>query len=255
MSEKQVWEKLGAKNPYYGVFTAERMRKENLDSENLNEFFSSGVAYVDKVWEQIENHFKPNFKPKQALDFGCGVGRLVLPLAEKCGSVLGIDISDNMLAEARKNASNENVSNVKFENSQKILFEMKEEFDFVHSFIVFQHIRPNRGEVIFEKILKMLKTGGIGVLHVTFQEYLKPKNKITNTLYRNFPFIHKLRNFVLRAGDEPYISMHSYNLNNIFKVLQENDCHNCFVRFTFHGYVGILIFFQKNKDLFDPDFR
>ncbi len=97
MSKKQMWEKFGEENPYFGVYTVDKFRNENLDDEKLGEFFNSGKVYVEEIWDEIETHLKPEFQPKNALDFGCGVGRLTLPLASKCKSVLGVDISMNMM--------------------------------------------------------------------------------------------------------------------------------------------------------------
>lgn len=249
MSKKQIWEDFGENNPYFGVFTVDRFRDENLDDEKLDEFFDSGRTYVQEIWEEIGEHLDKNFKPQNGLDFGCGVGRITLPLASKCENVLGIDISSMMLKEAEKNAKTQNVKNVRFKQGTRFLDDLNEEFDFVHSFIVFQHINPNEGEKIFENMVKMLKPDGIGVLHLTYHSRQSSKSKITNKIYRNVPLIHKFRNIVLRAKQDPFIPMHAYNLNTIFKILQDNNCHKSYVRYTFHGFDGIVLFFQKQEGL------
>lgn len=248
MSKKQMWENLGEENPYFGVYTVDKFRTENLDDEKLGEFFESGEIYVREIWEEIEDHFKADFNPKKALDFGCGVGRLTLPLASKCQTVTGVDISSNMLKEAEKNAVSANISNVGFKESKQFFSGSSKEYDFVHSFIVFQHIKPKEGEKIFAEVVKMLKTGGIGVLHLTYFNGLKRKNKITNAVYRNFPVINRFRNFVLRSN-ATFIPVYTYNLNTIYKILQENNCHKIYTRFTYHGFDGIVMFFQKKEGL------
>jgi hypothetical protein len=43
--------------------------------------------------------------------------------------------------------------------------------------------------------------------------------------------------------------MYLYDLNRLLLVLQENDCHNCRIRFSQHGAEGALLFFQKKKDI------
>jgi 2-polyprenyl-3-methyl-5-hydroxy-6-metoxy-1,4-benzoquinol methylase len=60
-----------------------------------------GVDHIDFVFETIRRHFVPNFKPSSVLDYGCGVGRLLIPLAERCECVVGVDVSDTMLREAQ----------------------------------------------------------------------------------------------------------------------------------------------------------
>ena len=47
-----------------------------------------------------------------ALDFGCGVGRLVLPLARRYRTVVGIDISDAYIAEAVRNRDKHGLTNI-----------------------------------------------------------------------------------------------------------------------------------------------
>lgn len=243
-----MWEKFGEENLYFGVYTVDKFRNENLDKENLSEFFDSGEIYVQEIWDEIEAHFTPDFQPKNALDFGCGVGRLTLPLATKCKSVLGVDISSNMMKEAEKNAVSANLSNIEFKQTNQFLSENGEKFDFVHSFVVFQHINPKEGEKIFENVVKKLETGGIGVLHLTYFNCLKRKNKITSAVYRNFPIIHGVRDFLLRQK-ATFIPVYTYNLNTIYKILQENDCHKLYTRFTHHGFDGLIIFFEKKKGL------
>src|SRR5450759_5985558 len=49
----------------------------------------------DKLFGQIKNLIEPNSK---IIDIGCGTGRLEFALADKCESVLGIDLSERNIA-------------------------------------------------------------------------------------------------------------------------------------------------------------
>jgi 2-polyprenyl-3-methyl-5-hydroxy-6-metoxy-1,4-benzoquinol methylase len=42
--------------------------------------------------------FGDDFAPRRVLDFGCGVGRVTLPLARRVDAVVAIDIADSMLS-------------------------------------------------------------------------------------------------------------------------------------------------------------
>ena len=64
------------------------------------------------ILSNIHKHLDPGFQPINALDFGCGVGRLVIPLAKISTSAVGIDVSESMLAEARKNCELNSVHNI-----------------------------------------------------------------------------------------------------------------------------------------------
>ena len=68
------WEKFGEKEPYYGVLTQDRFRKEKLDKEQLVDFFKSGQEHVDYILHMIRTWIQPDFSPTRVLDFGCGVG-------------------------------------------------------------------------------------------------------------------------------------------------------------------------------------
>src|SRR5215217_7336394 len=134
------WEKFGRLDSYFGVASAEKFHTAALNPAALQEFFDSGRAHVDEVFGLIRKHSRPDFRPQRALDFGCGVGRITIPLAEVCDQVVGVDVSASMLDEARKHCSRHQVNNVELLPSDDALTAAPGTFDFVHSFIVLQHI-------------------------------------------------------------------------------------------------------------------
>jgi 2-polyprenyl-3-methyl-5-hydroxy-6-metoxy-1,4-benzoquinol methylase len=94
------WTAIGASDPYFGVLTLDRFQRDMISDGDKAAFFESGAADINFVLQ--------NTRPQemcQALDFGCGVGRLSLALAAKFDTVVGVDVSQPMLSEARKNAS------------------------------------------------------------------------------------------------------------------------------------------------------
>ena len=99
-----VWEWFGKNQPYSAVLVEAKYKNEQLNDEARKDFFSTGKAYVDFVLRTISEHFDTNFTRKRALDFGCGVGRLTIPLSAACQRVVGVDASPSMLEEAKKNA-------------------------------------------------------------------------------------------------------------------------------------------------------
>jgi len=136
-----VWEWFGKNQPYFGVLVDTKYTNEQLNEEAKNNFFASGKAHVDFVLETIKEHFDTNFTIQRALDFGCGVGRLTIPLSAACGQVVGVDASPSMLQEATKNAKEMAAENIEFLLADDDLSKVESEsFDFINSFIVFQHI-------------------------------------------------------------------------------------------------------------------
>ncbi len=51
------------------------------------------------TWLEAEHLLRPD---SDVLDFGCGIGRVAAALAPSCRSVLGVDVSAGMVAEARR---------------------------------------------------------------------------------------------------------------------------------------------------------
>jgi 2-polyprenyl-3-methyl-5-hydroxy-6-metoxy-1,4-benzoquinol methylase len=251
MSEfnKRLWEYYGEETPYFAVITEDKFRTENLSKSAKEEFFTSGEEYVEKIWREIETHFINTFKPEKTIDFGCGVGRLLIPLAKRSKKIIGIDISQKMLDETAKNCQLQGIKNATFIQSDDTLSKLKEKADFIHSFIVIQHINPNIGEKMISKLIDALEDGGIGVLQTQYADSSPLISRIRYYLYREFSVIYKLRNLVLRKKNEPLIPVYEYNLNKIFRILQEQNCHKCMVRFSEHGRYGVLIFFQKQKEM------
>ena len=96
-----AWEQWGRLDPYFGVLTHSKFRRESLTSESRKEFFDSGAAHVEYVMRMIRLHIDPAFSPKSVLDFGCGVGRTLIPFAQGAERVMGLDVSS---VNARRSA-------------------------------------------------------------------------------------------------------------------------------------------------------
>jgi SAM-dependent methyltransferase len=246
-----LWEYFGKNDPYFAVNSISEMRTENIDQDQLRLFFEGGEAYVAKIWKEIEEHFVPHFRPRRALDFGCGVGRLTIPIARRSGQTVGVDISAKMLEVAEQNARNFELDNLQFIKGDDRILKVTGEFDFIHSFIVFQHIKPTIGEPIFRRMIEMLVEGGIGVVQFTYANSVSTSaQKFRSKLYRNVPFAYAARNFMRGAKSEPFIPMYTYNLNRLMLILQQNNCHVGQFRFSNHGIEGVLLFFQKRSEVY-----
>jgi len=98
-SDKE-WEKFGTKCPYYGVISHKKYYKGCLTEPEKEEFFRTGQEHVNHMLETIRNKIDEKFILKKVLDFGCGVGRVAIPLAESSQHVTAVDVSTSMLKEA-----------------------------------------------------------------------------------------------------------------------------------------------------------
>ena len=96
------------------------------------------------------------------LEIGCGVGRMTRRLSELFGSVIAVDVSEEMLCRCRNNLSAH--SNVVYElvNGDGTLEGIgDDEVDVVFSYITFQHV-PTRAAQLryFEECARVLRAGG-----------------------------------------------------------------------------------------------
>lgn len=248
------WEYFGKNDPYFGVLTQEEYKQGNLSTESREKFFESGENHIHFALAYVRQYIQPAFKPENlnALDFGCGVGRLVLPLAQQFRSVTGVDVSPSMLQEARKNCQERGLTNVEFTQS---LEHLSAAYDFIHSFIVFQHIPPAHGEALFKRLVGLLRDDGVGVIHLTYHREMSVLMRVRYWLNQVFPspIWGGLANLIKgRPFGQPIMQMNEYDLNRIFQWLQAENCHHCLLRFTQHGETsGVILFFEK-KSLVSP---
>jgi 2-polyprenyl-3-methyl-5-hydroxy-6-metoxy-1,4-benzoquinol methylase len=264
MNTDVEWEKWGKNDPYYGVITHEKYRSQNLTEETKMEFFESGRRDINFVLEVCRRHFDQSFSPIKVLDFGCGVGRLVIPFAEIAEHVVGLDVSDSMLKEARNNCNEYSVQNVSLIKSDDNLSSLDGKFDLIHSFIVFQHIPIERGRRIFTNLLKHLKEGGICAIQITYSKAIfrenhgvphvgltitKLKSKVKRLIRTLLKDVKSLVSSLVISesfSQNPEMQMNPYNINELFFLIQSEGIHNIYVRFTDHGgELGVYLFFQK----------
>jgi ubiquinone/menaquinone biosynthesis C-methylase UbiE len=242
----RTWEELAEKAPYYSVISAEQFKPENLSAEGLSSFFQSGRDHLERIM-QLVGELCPDFQPRVAVDFGCGVGRVTIPLARLSAKVIAVDVAGQMLREARKNCAERGVENVTFLSTAEFVDAPDASADFVHSFIVLQHIAPRAGYRFIEKLVSILQPDGIGVIHVCFSDGRSRLRRLLSGLKVNLPGAARLH--ALLSGQSvacPAAHMYTYRLPRVFKVLHEGNCHRLGCRFTLHGkHLGVVLVFQK----------
>lgn len=257
MSTDQHWVRWGEQDPYFAVITNDKFRAGQMDEAAREQFFASGRDHVGHVLDVCRNRVDPAFAPKRALDFGCGVGRIVLPLAQSVEQVVGVDVSPGMLDEARRNCEASGLTNVELQLSDDALSTLQGAFDLVHSCIVFQHIDVPRGRALFGKLLELLAPGGIAALQVTTGKayhadtHGQPPAPVAAT-----PAPGLLRGLLglgaKAAADAPVptggpeMQMNPYNLSELAFLMQQAGVQRFHAEFTDHGgELGVFLFFSK----------
>ncbi|HZU36808.1 MAG TPA: class I SAM-dependent methyltransferase [Gemmataceae bacterium] len=256
------WQTLAQVDPYWAVLTDDRFHKDRLTADAVQDFFASGEAHVASVFQCIRRHIDPEFSPATALDFGCGVGRILIPLAPQCHAVVGMDVAPAMLAEARARCEAFGLTNVRFVTADDRLSELGEKFDFIHSYIVFQHIPPSRGTAIARRLLEHLNDGGVGALHFTYHYQPSVQHSIHARLRARarttclYPVLRRLLRLAGRLGrwlqrsaqDRPAMQMNCYDLNTLVRDLQQAGVRELHVELLEdEGMLGVFLIFQKGR--------
>lgn len=97
----------------------------------------------------------------KALDIGCGLGRLTEPLSRRFKAVIGIDVSDEMILQAKKKWANKKQIEFIVGGGADLSTIPDAHVDFVFSYIVFQHIpNPEIQYQYFSDIGRVLRPGG-----------------------------------------------------------------------------------------------
>jgi SAM-dependent methyltransferase len=238
-----AWEEWGQRDPYFGVITQEKFRRTQITEESKQEFFDSGRRHVDYVMQTIKRYIDPNCAPSTVLDFGCGVGRTTIPFAEFTQEVVGLDVSPSMLREAQRNCDERNLANVRLIRSDDTVSLPEVSFDLIHSFIVFQHIPPERGRAIFTRLLSYLAPGGVGAVHFCYS-----KSQFADSYGVSPVQNHSVPQPIERTplNRDPEMQMNPYNANELLFIVQAAGAHNSYLEFTDHGgELGIFLYFRK----------
>lgn len=134
-ADRREWNDLAQEDGMWAV-ASDPQRRGSWTSED---FYATGEHEIARALEALEEH---DLSPRlgRALDFGCGLGRLTRALGDRFDEVVGVDTSEQMIADAQRlNVDRGNLSFLLNERSDLAQLE-SESFDFVLSFITLQHV-------------------------------------------------------------------------------------------------------------------
>jgi 2-polyprenyl-3-methyl-5-hydroxy-6-metoxy-1,4-benzoquinol methylase len=243
-----AWKTWGERDPYFGVLTDDKFRADAIDS-HVDEFFQSGEEYIADRLARAEAYFGP-VPRRRALDFGCGVGRLAIPLASRFEEVVGLDISTAMLAESTRNAQARGIANAAFVLSDDTLSSAPGPYDFVHTYIVLQHIPVSRGLFLIDRLLDMVAPGGVASLHMTVDRNNSPLQAMQYWAVHNLYGVQGLFNLIKgRAWSEPGMQMNAYPLSKVLAHFARRGFGDVIINTEMHGRImGAHVLARRNLD-------
>lgn len=210
------WQKWGKQNPYFGIVGIET---KEFETRWRPRFFETGKVHMDHVFSELKRYDALPAGRAKGLDFGCGAGRLLKEMVPRFDALVGVDISSDQLALARKDVAAPNLRLI------ETLDELAGEagtFDFVNTFVVLQHIRPPQGYQIIDKLLKLLRPGGSFAIHFTVGDTRDMRRRLNWARYR-IPPLHWAYNLARRRPfAEPIMEMNKYDLSRVGMIFMQN---------------------------------
>lgn len=162
-SSKTDWDNWAKLDPRYFIAPEDFQTEEEFDTKGLRD-----------LQEHILSRVEINGRAK-VLEIGCGIGRLLKPLAPLVKEAVGVDISPEMVRRARERLVG--ISNVQIDLTDGTLsLYADESFDMCFSYAVFQHI-PGKREIqkYVEEAHRVLKPGGVFLGHAA-EGGVRPKD-------------------------------------------------------------------------------
>jgi SAM-dependent methyltransferase len=239
------WREIGASEPFWGVLTEDRFRRDRMDQVAKQAFYSTGIADIEFVLSRVQPMI-PRFRPPRALDFGCGAGRLTLAMAAHAGAVTGIDISPAMLAEAREAARQRDVRNAGF--LDKLPDGVR--YDWINSYIVLQHIPPARGYLILRDLLGRLSSNGVCSIQLcVLREHTNAAEFVGYGAFWSFDGEAArigLEKVDARAAGT--VRMYDYDLNRVLAIMLGESIEPFGIAPTNHGgHHGVWLFGRRKR--------
>lgn len=154
------WTTLGANSPLWAVLTGFGKRGEEWRSWSSDAFMATGTARVDADLRWME---RLGVSPEsgRALDFGCGVGRLSNALARHFDEVVAVDISEPMLARARRLDTSGGRIRFLHNNAPDLRMLESESFDLVYTDRVLQHLPTSLAREYLREMARVTRPGGV----------------------------------------------------------------------------------------------
>lgn len=157
---RDFWDERAREDPFY--FVDNTGRYGDPDTER---FWAGGEQTLDKILAVLDVSIPADAK---VLEIGCGLGRITRALARRSRSVVALDVSPEMVAQAQ--AHNAAIENVRWlvGDGRSLAGIENESVDICHSHVVFQHIPDPQITLNYVREMgRVLTPGGFAFFQVS----------------------------------------------------------------------------------------
>jgi SAM-dependent methyltransferase len=217
------WEIIARRDPFFGVVSAPEFRIDAMSEDAQARFYATGEGDIASILAMFDADLGARPAGGRALDIGCGVGRLAIAMANVAGDAFGYDVSPTMIELARRRAPPNLTLSTELPDGP---------FDWINSYIVFQHIPPREGLDLIERCLARAAPHAFLSLQVTlWRDGPQPDPNPLAALRRS---LVRLR--LRREGPaDGLIRMHDYNLSDVMRRAVAAGFGRLVLRHTNHG--------------------
>ncbi len=162
---QRTWMRLGQEAPHWSVLSSEEYRPSNI-AQTEDAFYGSGNQDLTMLLGVLARH---GYKPKDlhtCFEFGCGLGRVTMPLSRTFKRVIACDISSSHLAVAQRRSGDLMRTNTTFVLADSGDFGIREGFDLWFSRIVLQHNPPPIMHAILDRAFGKLNKDGLAIFQI-----------------------------------------------------------------------------------------
>jgi 2-polyprenyl-3-methyl-5-hydroxy-6-metoxy-1,4-benzoquinol methylase len=154
--EERDWEILARRDPCWAILSSEHY--------DVPAFRATGVSEAQRLARRFEDVTSRRASDARALDYGCGLGRLTVPMLEYFDRVAGYDISPSMIAGARAYAEE------RYPGSSRVSFDVvlapgsigrTSAFDLVLANLVLQHMPGRLAVLVLGELVEAMAPGGL----------------------------------------------------------------------------------------------
>jgi SAM-dependent methyltransferase len=159
---QQTWHDLGKLDPLWAILSWPGKRGNRWDPR---EFFAMGEQEVADRLRQAARWGLPA-RRREALDFGCGVGRLTQAMCGHFERAAGVDIAPSMVKQARRFNRHGDRCKYHLNAADHLGLFAADRFDFVYSIIVLQHMPSHLALGYLREFVRVLAPGGLLVVQL-----------------------------------------------------------------------------------------
>lgn len=173
------------------------MNKEQVEKWYDEDYFDSYPRHDRRIRQILD---RLQFKSTESVcEFGCGLGHILIAIAPRIRSGLGIDVSEYAVSKAMDDATSAGFANITFKSIdiEKLVSDSNHanSFDVVLMMDISEHLYDETLQRFFASARAVLKPEGRLIIHTPNAGYYLERMKARNFILRQFESHIAVRNF------------------------------------------------------------